>query len=287
MTAIREAIGVIKGLYVGGFDEASSRDQVLWGEGRLDEECTGVACAIWASVDVVRQAAALGCNLLVSHESLFYHHNAAPTWLAERDDATYCSKARLLDDAGMVVWRNHDYVHSGIVVEGEARDGIVWGLLRRLGWEGCVVGPCEWNTLLEVSHTTVPEVACRLRSALGLDGIRVAGCVEAPVRRVLLCGHLWGDDDRHVIERMEADGVDLLVPGETVDFSVMEYLEDCACLGRPRAAVMPGHFALEQPGMEYMAGCVGAALGGAVPVAFVDAGSLYRFPKSSDDFGNR
>ena len=50
-------------------EPATTRDKLLYGD--PDQECTGIAISCFASVEVIRQAARKGCNLIVAHESLF------------------------------------------------------------------------------------------------------------------------------------------------------------------------------------------------------------------------
>ena len=42
--------------------------------GNPDQECTGIATGIFASVEVIEEAHAAGANLLVVHEPVFYDH---------------------------------------------------------------------------------------------------------------------------------------------------------------------------------------------------------------------
>lgn len=97
-------------------DIATTRDQVLYGEDRLGETCTGVVVTMWATADAIRRARALGANLIISHESLFWNHGDDTRWLERSENATYAAKKALLDEAGIVVWRDHDHLHAGIPV---------------------------------------------------------------------------------------------------------------------------------------------------------------------------
>ena len=47
-------------------------------------------------------------------------------------------KKKLLDETGIVVWRNHDYIHSGIWMENQWVDGIFYGL--RLAFRALIPG---------------------------------------------------------------------------------------------------------------------------------------------------
>lgn len=62
-------------------EPATTRDKLLYGD--PDQECTGIAISRFASVEVIRQAARKGCNLIVAHESLFWNHGDHIDWLEQ------------------------------------------------------------------------------------------------------------------------------------------------------------------------------------------------------------
>ena len=84
-------------------------------------ECTGIASAIDASVDVIRKAGQAGCNFLYVHEPTFYTHWDTTDWLA--GDPVYRAKTELLDRYGMVVYRDHDHQHADDDAEEEGVAG--------------------------------------------------------------------------------------------------------------------------------------------------------------------
>lgn len=60
----------------------------------------------FAAMDTLRAAHAAGCDLLVCHEPVFWHHDAAEN--AWRDKEPGIAKSRFLEDTSMVVLRAHD-----------------------------------------------------------------------------------------------------------------------------------------------------------------------------------
>ena len=117
----------------GTIDEEKTRDKVLYGN--VDQECTGIVTSCWASVDVIKYAIEKGANLIISHEALFWNHGDHQEWLEESKNSVYLEKRKLLDDHQIVVWRDHDYIHSGIPYKGDYIDGIFLGLAKKMGWE--------------------------------------------------------------------------------------------------------------------------------------------------------
>ena len=49
--------------------------------GDPNAECNGIAVSVLASVQVIREAAKLGANLLIVHEPTFYTHMDPTDWL--------------------------------------------------------------------------------------------------------------------------------------------------------------------------------------------------------------
>ena len=112
-------------------DESHTTDVVKWGD--PNKECTGIVVTCFASSDVIREAAKLGANLILAHEPLFWTHEDKTDWLA--DSAVFTEKAKLLDDAGIVVWRDHDHIHGGDPGHDlKHMDYIFYGIMKELGW---------------------------------------------------------------------------------------------------------------------------------------------------------
>ena len=74
-----------KGVFEGKqIDEQTTRDKVLYGNPH--QECTGIITTCWASVDVIREAAKRGANLIIAHEALFWNHGDHTDWLQEENN---------------------------------------------------------------------------------------------------------------------------------------------------------------------------------------------------------
>lgn len=115
---IRDIIDCVKehcrGSWMGrAIKDETTRDKVLWGD--ADVPCTGIVTTCFASVEVIRAAAARRANLIICHEALFWNHGDHTDWLA--DNAAFEAKRALLDANGICVWRCHDYIHSGVPEE--------------------------------------------------------------------------------------------------------------------------------------------------------------------------
>lgn len=60
--------------------------------GNPDDECTGIVSALVPTVEVIKKAAALGCNLLYVHEPSYYSTPDYPDWRAGFENKIYEEK---------------------------------------------------------------------------------------------------------------------------------------------------------------------------------------------------
>ena len=283
---IADAIGNVKKFCQGidawtgaPIDDATTRDKVTYGREHLEEECTGIVCCLWATADVIRTAKASGANLIICHEALFWNHGDRQEVLS--GNKVFAAKRELLDTWGGVVWRCHDYIHSGVPIdEGRYADGIFFGFAQKMGWLGLRVGNVSACMDYLIPETSGRNLAESLVHTLRLNGTRIIGDADAPISRIQIPMHVMGNPeaDTEEIATIEREGIDALVTMEFCDFTVSEYLRDSSLLGRGRCAITVGHFNLEEPGMECMAGWLPEAIGtDAVPVRFVPMGDTYQY----------
>lgn len=281
---IDEVISAVKGYCLGispwtgePIDEATTRDKVTYGT--TEKECTGIVTCIWPTAEIIRAAMGCGANLIISHEALFWNHGDHRDVIG--GTKAYAEKKALLDEWGGTVWRCHDYIHSGVPIDGGAMvDGIFYGFAKKMGWQGCRVGDVVRCRDFEIPQTSGVELARLLVSSLGLNGTRITGDSSARVRRVHIPKHVMGDpaSDTYEINFADSEGVDALVTMEFIDFTTCEYIRDVGMLGEGKCAITVGHFDLEEPGMELMAEWLPQALGTSeVPVRFVPMGDTYQY----------
>ncbi len=252
-----------------------TKDNLEYGD--VERECTGIVTTCFASADVIREAAAMGANFIVCHERTFYIKPTETPWLQK--DPVFLAKKKLLDDAGITVWRYHDHIHGGCPIPGPLSntDMIFYGVMKILKWEKYLTGDPTVPLTFRLPETTVRELARELINKMNLKGLRVLGDIEARVSTVYVCGHLFGIPEDHEVVRRVAEGnYDVLIPLELVDYTLGEYVRDSARLGMPKAILNIGHFNYEEPGMRYMAEWL-PQLTGTLPVRFVASGDGFQY----------
>ena len=157
-------------------------------------------------------------------------------WL--EGDPIYLAKKALLEETGMTVYRTHDRLHSN------RPDGIFTGVVKKLGWEKYALSD-EFmpSCCFDLPPTTVAGVAEQLARAMHIGGMRIIGDPDMEVERAAVVFHFLGTDmDKEVLRFVKENGVQVLIPGEVVDWTVGEYVQDGLFFGRKLALLNPGHF---------------------------------------------
>ena len=256
-----------------------------WKAGDPDRECTGVTTALVANIGVIRRTIELGANLIIVHEPTFYTSADGAGWFEDFPNSVYEEKRRLIDEHGIAIWRDHDHMHA------HDPDGIFTGVIKYLGWEGhCKVDNSSGvfaHFLIDFPETTLGELCRHVVDTIGINGLRYIGDPSAHVSSLAMVGHIMpmsrprSDGGRPVeygvqmIDLLERQ-VDVIMPGETIDWTVLSYLRDAVQLGRAKGMIHVGHFNWEELGMKYAQEWIS----GLVPeleVTYVPSGDMYGF----------
>lgn len=254
--------------------------------GNPDVECTGIATALVPTVEVIRKAAECGCNLLYVHEPSYYSTPDYPDWRAGFTNEVYEEKRALLEETGMVIFRDHDHTHA------HRPDGIFTGVIKYLGWEENQVKQEGMTMYFEFPDMTVGKMNELLKEKLSLNGIRYIGRPDSTIKRVAIIGHLLPNIFEHqpttgdgfcpeyateVIRLLEHENVDAIIPGEVIDWTVISYIRDAVQLGKTKAVFNVGHFNIEELGMKYAADWIPELIEHKIPVHYIPTGDIYAF----------
>lgn len=234
--------------------------------GDSDVEVTGATTCWSPTLEVIEQSGALGHNMIVAHEPLFFEKRwsgdseVGGVWFEEYEDADKpVNKQRraALDKSGACVYRAHSNwdVAPGI--------GVVDSLISILDL-GPVVERGTFTTVHDVPPITVGRLASRVRSRLATGPIRVLGDLDREVRRV---GTLIGGLGQmfNAPEQLVRLGADVIVAGECLAYTLRNAQEHGLAL------MEAGHCACENPGMRAMADWLSQTLS-PIPVRFIDSG---------------
>ena len=233
----------------------------------------GIATTAMATVDVLKQAANAGANLVITYEPTFYGRQdgsptAVPPGAAGRgapiaDDPVYKAKKEFIEKNGLVVFRLHDHWQS------RKEADMVTGLAEALGWTRYRVKPDD--AMYDIPGAPAEEVVSLIRSKLNLrGGLRAVGDRKARARRVLLFPGVMTPP----VMWQRYSETDLIVAGEVREWENTHYAADMFTAGEKRGLVTIGRVASEDPGMRSCAAWLNTLVK-EVPARWIPAGDLY------------
>ncbi|UTY40810.1 Nif3-like dinuclear metal center hexameric protein [Allocoprobacillus halotolerans] len=230
---------------------------------------------MYASVDVIKQAIEKNVNLIIAHESLFWNHGDHTDWLI--DNKTYQMKKKMLQDNYITVWRNHDYIHAGILCHGKRVDGIFYGLLKMFGWEKYIDRDIGFPLIIDVPKISTKEFINELMEKLGLNGLKCFGNIDGYTKRIYIPMHITGNDNDK-ITIVDKENIDTIISMECIDYTLGIYIKDTAMLNIDKCILAVGHFNLEEPGMKwYGEEYLPTILPKSLPIYFIKVSDMYQF----------
>ena len=211
--------------------------------GDPDTPVTGIATAFTDSFDVLKRAAAMGANLVISHEPSFYNHQDDTAALS--NDPVYRTKLAFINENHMVVFRFHDHWHHPVMKP----DGIMQGEVAALGWQNYHDASDEM--MFHMPKTDLETLAGSIQQKMGIRAMRVVGDRRLAVTNVAFLPGAAGAERQ--IQALERSDVDVLVVGESREWETVEYARDAMAEHKHKALIILGHVASEEAGMDYCA----------------------------------
>lgn len=232
-------------------------------------ELTKVAVTMFATPEVIRQAAAWGANLILVHEPLFYDHMDDPVRRSEHTGLMrriIDAKTKLIEDCGITIFRFHDHPHRA------AEDWISLGEVKFWGLEGRWIKGRSYavNHFELAEPMTASALAETLEKNLSIRRIRIAGDPDAVCRKLGLCFGTPG----HLMEEME--GCDAVLTGEICEWAQGEPVRDMAELAlEKKALLVMSHIGSERDGMRLTAERICEHFPG-IEARYFECGEVYR-----------
>jgi putative NIF3 family GTP cyclohydrolase 1 type 2 len=210
-----------------GEREATTCDTLKCGD--PNAECTGIVTTCAPSIEVIRKTAELGYNLIIPHEPAFYSHMDKIDWLAGQN-SVFDEKLKLLNEHGIAIWRDHDHIHA------HNPDGIFYGVVKELGWESYRLPDAGHMPRFRIPETTVRELALHLKQTFHLTVVRIAGNLDAKVSTIGFGAHLITDPSHESTQMLDRE-LDVMIPGELIDWTTASYARDAGQLGKCKALI--------------------------------------------------
>jgi len=221
----------------------------------------GIITTMFATMDVLRKAVEMNCNLIVAHEPVFYNHRDETSQF--QNDPVFLEKKKFIDENKLVVWRFHDYIHR------IRPDAIDYGMAVKLGWLKYSDGKTVERFV--VPETTLKELIRTLKTKFPGVAFDVIGNPDMKITKIAFSA---GAPGSAVHYRMLEDN-DVVLAGEVSQWETYEYVRDAVSQGRNKAIIFLGHITSEEPGMEYCAQWLKGFINN-IPVNFVASGPSYR-----------
>ena len=234
--------------------------------GNPDQKVTGIVTTFIVTMDVLKKAKNLNCNLIITHEPTFYNHLDETSDL--QDDPVYQAKIKFINDNGLIIFRFHDHIHR------TNPDGIMEGMLEKLNWKHHVVN--VHPMILEFEKMYVGDLAKELKTCFDKSAIRVIGNPNASFTHVAFAPGAPGYEAH--ISLLERDDVDVLVGGEVPEWESINNVGDAVGAGMNKSMILLGHVNSEEAGMKYCAQWLGEFIKN-IPIYFIPAGDPFYVPR--------
>lgn len=208
--------------------------------GNPHREIHKVAVTMTATVDILRQALAWGAEMMIVHEPTYFNH-----WDTHSSEPVETEKRKLIEQSGLVIYRYHDHPHIA------CPDMIASGMLEQMELDGLVTFPEPYNLVRAVLHQPMTAVsfAAMLEQKLDIRHLRICGARNLPCTNISAKFGAPGG----VLEELQRPDTQIMLTGETTEWSIAEYARDAASLGHNKTLIIMGHVGSERYGMRYVA----------------------------------
>ncbi|MRH99945.1 hypothetical protein GH721_05295 [Kriegella sp. EG-1] len=230
--------------------------------GNAHEKVNGIVTCMFATMEVLKTAVAEKCNLIITHEPLYYNHlDSADNF---KNDPVYLEKKKFIEDNNLVVWRFHDYIHR------INPDGIISGMVDKLHWKKNQSSSNPYAFSFE--KITLEQFLKSLKNAFPENAFHVVGNPTMNLTNVVMVPGASGTLAQ--ISQLRKNEVDVVIAGEVPQWETYEYVRDANLQGRKKAIVFIGHINSEESGMKFCADWLSKFITD-IPIHFVECGSSY------------
>ena len=230
--------------------------------GSPEQEVSGIVCTFMATVDVLKKAAELGCNLVITHEPTYYNHLDKKDLLG--NDPVYAAKQAIIEENGLAVFRFHDHWHR------TSPDGIYVGMTDKLQWDTYLIEGKK--NVFNLPGSTLAEVTEHMKQVFPNAILRVIGDPNLVVDKAAFSAGAPGSTAH--IRLLQKKDINLVIIGEAPEWESLAYVNDASQAGLPKAMIILGHTVSEEAGMEYCAQWMRSFIK-EVPVHFIAAGDPF------------
>jgi len=233
-------------------DEMKTSMDIVWRETAIDDflygnpdiELQNVAVTMMATQEVLKEAVKRECNLIITHEPLFYNHHHKFQHLLT--DPVLMAKEDYLRTHRLCVFHLHDNLHQPEL------EYIATGMMHKLNWG-------QYRTDDSFRSFSMPDAKLKhllrdLERNLEPAAMKYIGDADVAYENIVTSwGFMMMDNAVQLINRHESC---VLTTGETHEWEFVEYVHDANRMGLQKALVVVGHVASEESGVEYFGTCL-------------------------------
>lgn len=210
-------------------------DGIRAGDG--DGEVRGIVVCARASTAILKQAAQLGANLVISRQAFLGDSQDRPV---SKPEPALADKLALIEREGLAVLRLQD------ARLGKAGRAITGALPRAMGLEDAgQAANAATGLVYRTSPLRLGDLVRRVKTATGSAAVRLIGDPAMEVRGVALATET--NRPNALAPLLARSDVNLLVAGEVHETETAAYVLDAIALGQPKALLLAGSIALEEP----------------------------------------
>ena len=224
-------------------------------------EVERIAVCFAPTPEVLRQAAAWGAQLLITHEPTYYNHldefYSSP--LADR-------KRELVEKTGLVIYRYHDSMQF------RGEDAVSRSFLRLMHWKGEFDG--QLHFVFDMP-TTPAQIMGDICAGLEMPCLRRIGRRDGTVKKV---GLFLGARDTDTYASFFIDDTDLAVCGEACEWQFGEPVREAAEFGMQKTMLLLGHVQSEKFAMRSFAKEIDGKFDGTL-VRYFECGDLFSYDR--------
>ena len=240
-----------------GVDPPGRRDQAIAGgsyraigalvdgfrAGDADVPVTGVVVAARASTAVLKQAVALGANVVISRSAFLGDSQDRPV---SQPEPALAAKLALVSEHGLAVLRLQD------PRTGPAGLAVTTAFARALGLDGPQESADTAAGLVYPgSPHRVIDVVRRAKAALPTQTVRLVGDPSLEARGIAIATET--NRPNALAPLISRPDVDLLICGEVHETETTAYVMDAITLGQRKAMLVVGSIAMEEPAARALA----------------------------------
>ena len=241
----------------------SSQTVDTFKSGNPDDVVTGVAVCMFADMNVLQQAVANKCNLIIAHEPTFYSH--LDETKALENDPVFRDKIKFINENKLIIWRFHDHIHR------TKPDGIYFGMIEKLGWQKNQIDSSMIRFKFEKQKLS--DFISRLKLTFPGSSFRVIGNPDMMVTNVAFSAGAPGSETHRKL--LQEKNIDVLVAGEAPEWETYQYAYDAQLQGKNKAVIFLGHAVSEAYGMNYCARWLKGFLPKDINVQFIENKSSF------------